>query len=317
MDTETRTLLAGSLRELLTEVAAKSGELGPALAELGWNEVLEDDPAEATTLLFREHGRALVGSRALDDVVLAALGAALPPATARRAVLYPMPGHAMDPDDATGGFDGLVLTPPRDVDEFVIPVVDAIALAPAAQATVTAMTTMDASSQWQRVSGKGPLAPVSGSAGMWPGALAAARRALSAEIIGAAEAALELAIAHTSARTQFGRPIAAFQAVRHRLAEAHATLVAASGLLATAWQDGGPWSAAVAKAAAGRAQALVARHALQVCGAVGLTQEHPLHTYVSRAAVLDALLTPHQLLEEELGRELLDGGELLGITEIR
>jgi alkylation response protein AidB-like acyl-CoA dehydrogenase len=83
------------------------------------------------------------------------------------------------------------------------------------------------------------------------------------------------------------------------------------------WRDVVPWSAAVPTPTAGRAQALVARHVLQVCGAVGLTQEHPLHTYVGRAAVLDALLTPHQLLEEELGRELLAGGRIFGLAEIR
>jgi hypothetical protein len=56
----------------------------------------------------------------------------------------------------------------------------------------------------------------------WTPAVSAARRALAAEIIGASRAMLDLATEHTSRRTQFGKPIASFQAVRHRLAEAYA-----------------------------------------------------------------------------------------------
>jgi hypothetical protein len=310
MDTDTRTLLTGSLRELLAEVVTKSGELGPALDELGWAEVLAEDPAEATTILFTEHGRALVTSRALDDVVLAALGDELPPGDTGRAVLYPLPELGSDGD-------GVVLTPLEEVGELVTPSGHGVAIIPVAGATITSMSTLDTSSVWQRVNVTAPVHALSGTEGRWPDAVTAARRALAAEIIGAAEAAVELAIEHTSSRSQFGRPIASFQAVRHRLAEAHATLEAARGVLAEAWRDRGEWSAAVAKAAAGRAQAQVSAHVLQVCGAIGLSQEHPLHSYVTRTAVLDALLTPHQLLEEELGRALLDGAEPAGIAEIR
>jgi hypothetical protein len=64
--------VAKSLHELLRE----GRELGPALAELGWDAVMADDRAGATTLLFVEHGRALATSRALDDVMLNELASA-------------------------------------------------------------------------------------------------------------------------------------------------------------------------------------------------------------------------------------------------
>src|SRR5690606_27566598 len=57
----------------------------------------------------------------------------------------------------------------------------------------------------------------------WPAAVAAGRRALAHELVGAARAMLDLARSHALERVQFGQPIARFQAVRHRLAE---TLVA-------------------------------------------------------------------------------------------
>jgi alkylation response protein AidB-like acyl-CoA dehydrogenase len=69
----------------------------------------------------------------------------------------------------------------------------------------------------------------------------------------------------------------------------------------------GAWAAAAAKAAAGRAQRTVAASALQVCGALGLTEEFVLHRYVSRAALLDLLYGDHVRLTAALGTALLGG----------
>ena len=70
--------------------------------------------------------------------------------------------------------------------------------------------------------------------------MAAAHRALAAEIIGVAERALELAVEHTSTRRQFNAPIAAFQAVRHRLADAYVAIAAARALLAASFARPSP-----------------------------------------------------------------------------
>ena len=337
MDAQTRVLLSESLRELLAAGDHTGASLSGALAKLGWAEVLAEDPATATTLLFREHGRALARSRALDDVLLAELGAVLPTATGVRALAHPLPGAmtAAPPSTpaATGGrpLSGLLLGPLDDVTELVVPVrscpdsipgsapdsgvgdlygtATGVVTVPVAAVRITPVATFDRDLSWFRVEGEptGPARPPAAADGAWEAAVTAARRALTAEMIGACAGALALAAGHTTARVQFGRPIASFQAVRHRLAEAHVALVAAEAALAAAWSDGGGWAAAVAKATAGRMQAVVSRHVLQVCGAMGLTEEYGLRRYVTRAAVLDTLYGPHQELEEALGAGLLGG----------
>lgn len=76
-------------------------------------------------------------------------------------------------------------------------------------------------------------------------------------------------------------------------------------MLDGAWVDGSHWAAA--KAQAGHAHRDVARHAQQLCGAVGLPQEHRLRRFVQRGALLDALLGSARELELELGTRLLAG----------
>ena len=117
MDERDRELLAGSLRELL---ATPGVDVADALDDLGWDEVLADDPAGATTLLFTEHGRALACSNVLDGVVLAALGVGGP--DVRRAVLYPPIGVSVV------GSEGILITDPTRVDEVVVPVHDGLAV---------------------------------------------------------------------------------------------------------------------------------------------------------------------------------------------
>jgi alkylation response protein AidB-like acyl-CoA dehydrogenase len=100
-------------------------------------------------------------------------------------------------------------------------------------------------------------------------------------------------------RVQFGRPLAAFQAVRHRLAE---TLVAVDGAEATLVAAGsGELGALLGKAAAGHAALTAARHCQQVLGGMGFTAEHDLHRHVRRALVLDGLLGSARELTREAG----------------
>jgi hypothetical protein len=306
LDEHTRTLLVSTLREALTAPHP------PDLRDLGWEEVLAEDPEAATTLFFVEEGRALGRTRLLDDVVLRELGLH----ARHRAVVYPMPGQPA----AVGLLDGLVLGPLDDVDELVVPTGDSVAAVSVEEVTVEPVATLAAALDWRRVRRERPVQ--SSADDRWAAALAAARRALAAEIIGAASRALELAVEHTAARRQYGRTISSFQAVRHRLAEAHVACESARSVLRAAWADvevaadGGRWAATVAKAEAGRAQTVVARHTLQVCGAIGLSQEHDLHRYVARAAVLDALLGDHRLLEAWIGTELLDGAILAPMVQL-
>ncbi|MEV0248117.1 acyl-CoA dehydrogenase family protein [Nocardia sp. NPDC050712] len=128
---------------------------------------------------------------------------------------------------------------------------------------------------------------------------AAGRRALAWWLVGSSRAMLALARRHALERTQFGRPVASFQAVRHRLAE---TLVAIEGAEATLAVADGELGALLAKAAAGQAAQITARHCQQVLGGIGFTAEHDLHRHLRRTLVLDGLLGSTRELVREAGR---------------
>src|SRR5258708_494219 len=90
--------------------------------------------------------------------------------------------------------------------------------------------------------------------------LAAGRRALGWWLVGTGRAMLSLARLHALDRVQFGRQIASFQAVRHRLAETLVTLEGAEAALLAAEDDLG---SLLAKAAAGQAALTTAPHSHQ------------------------------------------------------
>jgi hypothetical protein len=138
-----------------------------------------------------------------------------------------------------------------------------------------------------------------------PVPLAAGRRALGWWLAGTGRAMLSLARAHVLDRAQFGRPLAAFQAVRHRLAETLVAIEGAEAVLAASEDDLG---SLLAKAAAGQAALTAARHCQQVLGGIGFTAEHDLHRHVRRTLVLDGLLGSARELTREAGATLREQG---------
>ena len=109
--------------------------------------------------------------------------------------------------------------------------------------------------------------------------------ARSHQIAGALGRVLELAVAYAGEREQFGRPINRFQVIQHHLADAAAE-VAAAGLVAEAAAEvaeagGLVEAAAIAKVRVGLASRAAAI-AHQVHGAIGVTEEHPLHLLTRR-----------------------------------
>jgi acyl-CoA dehydrogenase len=124
----------------------------------------------------------------------------------------------------------------------------------------------------------------------------------AAEAVGVARRVLELAVTHAGVRTQFGRPIGAFQAVAHRLADIFAgTELARSAVLRAVHSSQDPQSdrdeaVRTAAVAAKRAAMAAAEGALQVFGGTGFAWEHPLHLWYRRAQWLHAFEgTPRQL----------------------
>lgn len=113
------------------------------------------------------------------------------------------------------------------------------------------------------------------------------------QVCTAMDTVLELAVEHSSSRTQFGRPLAKFQAIQHMIADiaAEATLARTATEAALTAAVDTTWSAphleflvAVARSCCGHAASVVVRNAHQVFGAIGTTAEHRLHEY-TRAAL--------------------------------
>jgi hypothetical protein len=144
----------------------------------------------------------------------------------------------------------------------------------------------------------------------WPGALAAGRLSLAAELVGLTERMLEDTVTYVLERHQFGRPIASFQTVKHRLADVRVAASAAQAGLRTAWIDRDPTSALAAKCLAGRAHRLAAAHCHQVHGGIAFTVEHGFHRLIRRGQMLDGLLGRADDLVSELGRQLLERGRV-------
>jgi alkylation response protein AidB-like acyl-CoA dehydrogenase len=117
--------------------------------------------------------------------------------------------------------------------------------------------------------------------------------ACAAQALGACERMLELSVAYTSERKQFGKPIGSFQAVKHMLASAKVKLEYARPVVMRAAYSvahASPQRAAhvsMAKLAATEAARFAGRQALQCHGAIGYTWEQDLHIWMRRAWSLD------------------------------
>lgn len=110
---------------------------------------------------------------------------------------------------------------------------------------------------------------------------------LTAEILGAATAAIDRTLEYAKEREQFGRPIGSFQALRHRLANL-ATQLEGTRLSAryAAWNEAESGSVALATTAAQDLARQTFWECHQVHGAIGLTREYVLHQWTLRLRTL-------------------------------
>ena len=138
------------------------------------------------------------------------------------------------------------------------------------------------------------------------------------QIVGALQTALDLTVAHTRDRAQFGKPLVSFQAVAHGLATMAGELERAStaAVLATAAADDhgfdspqASYAITAAKVAVGRAVAPVTTGAHQLHGAIGTTIEHRLwHSTMRARSWADEFGTPVSHART-LGRAALAAGD--------
>lgn len=111
----------------------------------------------------------------------------------------------------------------------------------------------------------------------------------AAEVTGAAQRLLDLAVDHAKERVQFGRPIGSFQAVKHRLADMHIEVQLAES--AVLWASLEPDRTRPVAQYAVDAAIRVAEDAIQVHGAMGFTWELGLHFYLRSMLVRRELLS--------------------------
>ncbi|BBX20920.1 acyl-CoA dehydrogenase [Mycolicibacter terrae] len=116
--------------------------------------------------------------------------------------------------------------------------------------------------------------------------------ATAAQLIGAGQAMLNTAVDYAKQRTQFGRVIGGYQAIKHKLADVHIALELARPLVygaALSLADDSADTArdvSAAKVAASDAALLAAHSALQTHGAIGFTSECDLSLWLLRVQAL-------------------------------
>jgi alkylation response protein AidB-like acyl-CoA dehydrogenase len=110
--------------------------------------------------------------------------------------------------------------------------------------------------------------------------------ATAAQLVGAAEAVRDATVDYAKQRTQFGRVIGSYQAIKHKLADVHIAIELARPLVYGAALTLAPRDVSAAKAAASDAALLAARSGLQTHGAIGFTQEHDLSLLLLRVQAL-------------------------------
>ncbi len=112
------------------------------------------------------------------------------------------------------------------------------------------------------------------------------RIALAAEAAGLLAAALDSVCTYTAERHQFGRPLATFQGMRHRLAEAQVRTNGVYWLAMKAANTLDPADAALAAFHAQESARCVVYDFHQFLGGMGMTLEHPLHLWTYRLKLL-------------------------------
>lgn len=156
-----------------------------------------------------------------------------------------------------------------------------------------------------------PVGPDRDQSAIWNRIVDDGAIALSAESLGAMQAAFDLAIAYAKVRVQFGRPIATFQATKHKAAEMLEQIeLSRVGVHYAAWTSdvddpARAEAAAMTKSFTGRAANAVTGEGIQIHGGVGFTWECDAHRYYRRAKANDLLLGYHGVWRRKVGDSYL------------
>jgi alkylation response protein AidB-like acyl-CoA dehydrogenase len=287
-------------RELLRETVASLVEkhAGPEAvrrafgSDLGYDEKLWTllcEQVGAAALVVPEELGGAGGELADAAVVIAELGKGLVPTPLLGTTLTELALLAADEPDgdtleklAEGRSIGAVVFDPDyvvngDVADVVV-AAEGGRLTRWTEFTAHHATAMDPTRRLARIEPK-----ATADLGTDPGLADTAAILLAVEQIGAATRCLDLTVAYTKDRVQFGRPIGSFQALKHRMADLYVLVQSARAVVNDAVADPTPTNAALARVLASEAFSAVAAEAIQMHGGIAITWEHDVQLYFKRA----------------------------------
>ncbi|HEX2294948.1 MAG TPA: acyl-CoA dehydrogenase family protein [Actinomycetota bacterium] len=340
----------GRVAELATSEAGWDPSSLREMAELGWTGLALPEEAGGSAMGFldecvvvEELGKALYPGPYLASVTLGALGLRRSPEHLKRIAAGEGATLAWaEPDGphlfadlesvgtkATGNGDGWSLTGVKDLvpDLHACSFAVVVARAPeglglwavetdGAGVETSVLPTVDATRRLGRLSlSDAPaelVVPPERAGDVLRGIRLRTLAALSIEAVGVATTAVDLARAYVGERRQFDKPIGAYQAVAHQVADAYmAVELARSVAYWAAWcvdqhDPQAPVAVAAAKSAAGEAAVFACERAIQVHGGIGFTWEHVLHRYYKRAQWIDSFEGAAASHREVVAANLLD-----------
>jgi alkylation response protein AidB-like acyl-CoA dehydrogenase len=141
--------------------------------------------------------------------------------------------------------------------------------------------------------------------------LTGGRIGIASQAVGVAQAALDAAVEYAGDREQFDRPIADFQAIRHKVAEMHTRTQSARLLTRDAARkddadEDTRTEASMAKYAASETAVDVANEAIQIHGGYGYTTDFPVERLYRDAKITTIYEGTTQIQKNVVGRELLE-----------
>ncbi|MEH3130568.1 MAG: acyl-CoA/acyl-ACP dehydrogenase [Mycolicibacterium neoaurum] len=294
---EERELLRSTVAALVDKHATPEAVRTAMESDRGYDESLWKllcEQVGAAALIVPEDLGGAGGELADAAVVLEELGKALVPTpllgtTLAELALLHVGDHEPLEGLAEGALIGTVVFDPEyvvngDIADIVI-ATDGSKLARWTDVTARPHATMDLTRRLSSVT-----ACETASLGADPGLSDTAALLLAAEQIGAAARALDLTVAYTKDRVQFGRPIGSFQALKHRMADLYVTVQSARAVIYDAIADPSPASASLARVFASEALTDVAAEAVQLHGGIAITWEHDIQLYFKRAHASAQLL---------------------------
>ncbi|OMC30997.1 acyl-CoA dehydrogenase [Mycobacterium sp. GA-1841] len=296
---EERQLLRETVAALVDKHASPEAVRTAMESERGYDEKLWSllcEQVGAAALVVPEELGGAGGELADAAVVLEELGKALVPTPLLGTTLAEFALLAVDDHEpleglAEGTSIGTVAFDPEyvingDVADVVIGA-DGENLTRWTTFTATPKTTMDLT---RRLSAVIPGDTV--VLGADPGLADTAALLMAAEQIGAASRCLDLTVAYTKDRVQFGRAIGSFQALKHRMADLYVKVSAARAVINDAIAAPSPATASLARYFASEALSAVTAEAIQMHGGIAITWESDIQLYFKRAHGSAQLLGP-------------------------